>query len=157
MYYLPMYMNRANCFGCMYIIGWVRVTTLGSTPMRNLSVENLYHYFAPSSMTTKSQLRHFFSSVLHTNISKSKKGAEGLVGIGGHYSPTFIPFVCAPMNLRVALCNPTKQLSPRAPVPYLTFGSHGWRRKIMVQIFGSQISHGCTAKGCSDPNPPYQP
>ena len=27
----------------------------------------------------------------------------------------------------------------------------------MVQIFGSQISHGCTAKGCSDPNPPYQP
>ena len=122
-----MYMKRANCFGCMYIIGWVRVTTLASTPMRNLSVENLYHYFAPSSMTTKSQFRHFFLAYyIGTNISKIKKGpAGGLVGIGGHYSPTFIPFVCAPMNLRVALCNPTKQLSPRAPVPYLTFGSHG--------------------------------
>ena len=77
MYYLPMYMNRANCFGCMYIIGWVRVTTLGSTPMRNLSVENLYHYFAPSSMTTKSQLRHFFLAYYILIFQKVRKGQKG--------------------------------------------------------------------------------
>ena len=89
-----------------------------------------------------------------------KRGSRELTGDWGTLStPQHLFLSYMHQWICVALCNPTKQLSPRAPVPYLTFGSHGWRRKIMVQIFGSQISHGCTArsKGCSDPNPPSQP
>ena len=44
------------------LAGWVRVTaplTSCSTPMRNLAAENLYHYLAPSSVTTKSQVRYW--------------------------------------------------------------------------------------------------